>query len=152
EKAGRRTRDRLFGTFVLSEEVNVLVDLARSEQFVDSARLRELGLNLQQAVGDRHRGAAAGARGKRVDLTHGVVDHERNALNALLLRRWQRGDEVREHVLGPTAQHVEVALVQKIRLTGDAYGRLRRAGRRSRAGCRSGRDPGSRWRRSGCSR
>jgi hypothetical protein len=79
-----------------------------------SSGARELGLDFEQPVGDRHRRARARARRERVHLADGVVDDERNALDASLLEWWKRCDEFVQDALRFGSQEPELDAIDQL--------------------------------------
>ena len=87
EEADRRLHDRLLRLLLLHDQLDVIGELVRAEDFIRSARLAQVRLDIQKAVGNGHRGVTArSARSKCIHVPDGAVDNERNARDSALLR------------------------------------------------------------------
>ena len=115
EEPRRGPHDGRIGALVLRDEADVLVDFALPEELVDGLGLREVRLNLEQAIADRHRGAAAArAGGESVDFSDLVIDEERDPLNAGLLSRGEVPYELGQDALSLGAEEAQVHEVDRI--------------------------------------
>ena len=107
EEARRRRDDRLVRLLVLGHVMEVGVELLRAEDLVDRLDLRDVRLDLEQAVRDRHeRHVLPVAGGVGVDLADRGVGDEGHALHPDLRLGGQRGDQLVEHALAAARSQV----------------------------------------------
>ena len=99
-EAGRRSGEGALGLSRSRDETDVFACLIRSDEFVVGSRSREIAGDLEDAIGECHRGGAVEACGEGVDLADRVVEDERDPVDATSLIGRQCRYEARKDELG----------------------------------------------------